>query len=267
VQQAQGTTLADILRAYGFTRDPDLAGLLISFAGSSQLIVRNGAREGIAAMGEVAHWPLRDAFERLAGKRPSREWSWERCAREIFRELDRTRLYDVLVSYRAGVQAQQRGSLDEMRKRYDDVLAKDPDFQNSEELASGYLAYAHAKAETAPSDALDALRRAQRLTQTQGTREQIESLLYAIEAEQLIAQGIADQILLQRAIELDPNNQRAARALAEITRSNIEAPGGMRRFAAAGVVGLVAALAALFLTRKARTATAKPAPAANNSPD
>jgi hypothetical protein len=105
------------------------------------------------------------------------------------------------------------------------------------------------------------------LTQTQGTREQIESLLYAIEAEQLIAQGIADQILLQRAIELDPNNQRAARALAEITRSNIEAPGGMRRFAAAGVVGLVAALAALFLTRKARTATAKPAPAANNSPD
>lgn len=260
VQQAQGSTLADILRAYGFTRDPDLAGLLISFAGSSQLIVRNGAREGIAAMGEVAHWPLRDAFERLAGKRPSREWSWERCAREIFRELDRTRLYDVLVSYRAGVKAQQAGALDEMRQRYDDVLVRDPEFQNPEQLATGYLAYARVKADTAPSDALDALRRAHRLTQTDDTRRQVESLLYAVEAEQLIAQGIADQVLLKRAIELDPSNPRATRVWAEITRTNTETPSAMRRFAAAGVVGLVAAVAALFLTRRARAVATKPAP-------
>ncbi|HEX2878984.1 MAG TPA: hypothetical protein VHO25_05555, partial [Polyangiaceae bacterium] len=251
---------ADILRAYGFTRDPDLAGLLISFAGSSQLIVRNGAREGIAAMGEVAHWPLRDAFERLAGKRPSREWSWERCAREIFRELDRTRLYDVLVSYRAGVKAQQAGALDEMRQRYDDVLVRDPEFQNPEQLATGYLAYARVKADTAPSDALDALRRAHRLTQTDDTRRQVESLLYAVEAEQLIAQGIADQVLLKRAIELDPSNPRATRVWAEITRTNTETPSAMRRFAAAGVVGLVAAVAALFLTRRARAVATKPAP-------
>jgi hypothetical protein len=148
-----------------------------------------------------------------------------------------------------------------MRKRYDEVLAKDPEFQNSEQLASGYLAYAHSKAGVAPSDALDALRRAHRLTQIDDMRRQIDSLLYAIEAEQLIAHGVADQVLLQRAIELDPNNPRATRALAEISRSNTETPIAMRRFAAAGVVGLVAALAALFLTRRARSAATKPASA------
>lgn len=252
VQQAQGVTLADILRAYGFIRDPDLAGLLISFAGSSQVIVRQGAREAIAAMGEVAHWPLRDAFERLAGKRPSREWSWERCAREIFRELDRTRLYDVLVSYRAGLQAQQRGAFDEMRQRYDEVLSQDPDFENADQLATGYLAYARAKADTAPKDSLEALRRASRLASTDEIRHQIDSLLYAIEAQQLIDRGIADQVLLKRAIELDPNNQRATLALATITSASAETPSAVRRFAAAGIVGLIAAVAALFLARRAR---------------
>lgn len=255
VQQAQGTALADILRAYGFTRDPDLASLLISFAGSSQVIVRQGAREGIAAMGEVAHWPLRDAYERLAGKRPSREWSWDRCAREIFRELDRTRLYDVLVSYRAGMLAQQRGALDEMRRRYDEVLAKAPDFENSEQLATGYLEFARAKAGVSPTDALDTLRRARRLTQNNDIRRQAESLQYSIEAEQLMAQGIADQVLLKRAIELDPSNKGAARTLADVTSVSTEAPSTLRRFAAAGVVGLIAAVAALFLARRARTGT------------
>jgi hypothetical protein len=266
VQQAQGAMLADILRAYGFTRDPDLASLLISFAGSSQVVVRHGAREAIAAMGEVANWPLRDAFERIAGRRPAREWSWERCARELFRELDRTRLYDVLVAYRAGLQAEQQGSLDEMRQRYDEVLTKDPDFENAEQLATGYLAYARAKAESAPSDALDTLRRAHRLTQSDETRRQTESLLYAIEAEQLVARGIADQVLLKRAIELDPNNERATRALAQLTSTTTETPSAVRRFAAAGMVGLITALAALFLARRARTDATKPM-AASDSPN
>jgi hypothetical protein len=252
VQQAQGPVLADVLRAYGFTRDPDLASLLVSFAGSSQVVVRRGAREGIAAMGEVAHWPLRDAFERLAGKRPSREWSWERCAREVFRELDRTRLYDVLLAYGAGLQARDRGDLDEMRRHYDEVLSKDPDFENAEQLAAGYFEYAHAKADKSATAALETLRRARRLTQSEDTRRRVDSLLYAIEAEQLLARGIADQVLAKRAVELDPTNERATGLLAQLTSTHAETPSPLRRFAAAGVVSMIAAAAALFLVRRAR---------------
>jgi tetratricopeptide (TPR) repeat protein len=156
------------------------------------------------------------------------------------------------MSYRAGLQAEQRGALDEMRERYDEVLAKDPDFENAEQMAAGYLTYARAKADANPKDALDALRRASRLIRAEDTRHQIDSLLYAIEARQLIDQGIADQVLLKRAIELDPNNERATRTWTTITSAAAETPSALRRFAAAGIVGLIAAAATLFLARRAR---------------
>jgi hypothetical protein len=146
-----------------------------------------------------------------------------------------------------------------MRQRYDEVLAKDPDFENSEQLATGYFAYARAKADTAPQDALAALRRASRLTRAEDTRHQIDSLLYTIEARQLIEQGIADQVLLRRAIELDSNNERATQTWTSITSTSAETPSAFRRFAAAGIVGVIAAVAALFLARRARAHATEPA--------
>jgi hypothetical protein len=261
LQQTEGVVLADILRAYGFLRNPDLARTLISFASSSQVTIRQAAREAVATMGEVAHWPLRDAYEIRNGRKPPREWSWDRTARELFRAMDEMRLHDVLLAYQSGVAARKQGDLDAMRRHFDAVLTQAPNFEDAETLAAGYLEYALASSSSAPAEAADALRRARRLAQGEELRRRVDSLLTTLAAEELLARGITDQILFRRAVELDSTNERAQRGLASITTVQAPAPGRARRYATAGVIGALAALAVLLLLRRPKRNEDAPAAA------
>lgn len=271
LQRAEGNDLADILRAYGFTRDPDLARSLISFASSSQLLIRQAAREGIAAMGEVAHWPLRDAYETTSGRRPPREWAWDRCARELFREMDQNRLHDVLLAYQAGLAAQQRGDLDQMREQFDVVLTRAPGFEETAPLAQGYFDYAKSKLDAQAQDAAQALRRAERLAGEGPLKSQIQSLLMTLQGEQLLQHGVADQILFRRALELDGNNSRARELLQRVTSVGNEAPAPLRRYATAVAIAVLGALGTLLLLRRPRSepdsnATSEPEPTKEQGP-
>src|SRR5262249_3783579 len=153
----------DVLRAYGRTRDPDAARIVVSFAGTERSQVRDAARQAIALMGETANWQLRDAYENVVGKRPQRDWSWDRTARELFAELDRLRSAEVSDLFEAGLKAQSDGDLERMRTSFDQVLAKSPLFERRDEMIGGYWQYGRRYADDRRPAAIDALRRAERL--------------------------------------------------------------------------------------------------------
>jgi hypothetical protein len=263
VQTTDQQVLADILRAYGRTRDPDAARIVISFSNSERAQVREAARQGIALMGEVGGWQLRDAYENVVGKKPPRDWSWERTARELFGEQDRLRLSRVYTLFEDGMRAKSEGRLDDMRHAFDQVLSRSPEFERGGEMAPGYFAFARETADQHPAEAIAALRRVRRLAATPAERAQAESWLLTLEGERLLASGIADQSLARRAIEIDASNERAKKLLARIERGELHTRSAWARWAAAGAIGAGAVAAIAFIVLRRPRSGAKRAPASD----
>lgn len=247
VQTTDLEVLADVLRAYGRTRDPDAARIVISFANSERAQVREAARQAVALLGEVGLWQLRDAYETVVGKPPPRDWTWKRVARELFGEYDRTRLAQVYRLFDAGRKAQREGDLAGMKRAFDQVLARSPLFEHGKEMAAGYLDFAHQRLDEDPEAARDALRRAHRLSADESVRRRAESLLLTLEGERLLQGGIADQEIFRRAVELDPENDRARQVRLVVERGEHAASSTFRRWLAAGLIGTVALVAMLLI--------------------
>ena len=260
--------LADVLRAYGRARDPDAARIIVSFANSERGVVREAARQSIALMGEVSLWQLRDTYENVVGKKPPRDWSWERTARELFAAFDRARSLAVANDFEAGRVARAKGDLDGMRKAFDLVVTEDPRFEQPAELAAGYLEYAESIAKAEPEAAELAYLRAERFTEAAGDKARIQGKILALRAQASAKSGVADLKLVERALELDPSNS-AAKALRTELRSG--KPGGTSeraRHIAAGSIGLTALLSVLVLLRRRKEDAAgeKPPAAPPNTP-
>lgn len=250
--------LADILLAYGRTRDPDAARILVSFCNSERRAVREGARQAVTLMGEVANWQLRDTYEKLIGRRPLREWSWDRTARELFTELDRTRLADVHRLFDEGEKALAEQKWAEMKQAFDRVLARSPHFDEREVLTRGYYGFAQARLDDDRQESLDALRRAERLAPDEATRGRVKSLRLTLEAEELLERGIADQVLYRRAIELNPDNVRAKEGLKKIALGEVAAETQVGRYVGAAAILFVVLVAlAYFALRRVPPAPAK----------
>jgi len=257
VQTQDQQVLADVLRAYGRTRDPDAARIVISFANSERAQVRDAARQAVALLGEIGAWQLRDTYESIVGKKPQRDWSWERTARELFGEFDRLRLAQVYEQFERGQTAQSAGDTQAMKQAFDKVLARNPNFDRRSEMAPGYVKFAIERADSDRAAALDALRRAKRIAEADDQRKPAESLLLTLEAEQLLGRGVADQLLLRRAIELDPSNQRARDVLQRIERGETQPSRDFGRYAAAIAIAVVALVAILLIAiRRIRPARA-----------
>lgn len=202
--------LSDVLLALGRAGELDAARLLVSFAGSDRHQVRLAARQALTLLGEASAWQLRDAYQDLTGKAPPRDWTWKRLARELFTELDRTRLANVFQRYEQALAAKEKGDLVAMKEGFDAVLAESPLFEAREEMAPLYLEFALRHPEPRQR-ALGALRRAERISHDEALRRRIESRRVLIEAELLEEQGLHDRALYERAASLDPKNTRAAR--------------------------------------------------------
>jgi hypothetical protein len=252
VQTTNYQALADILRAYGRARDPDAARLVVSFANIERAQVRLAARQAVVLMGDVADWQLRDAYEDIIGQKPPRDWSWRRTARELFNAFDRQRLARVYKLFDAGMSDYRAGKLEPMRDKFNQVLAQNPMFDRRPEMTPGYVAFAAKFAATHRSEAIDALRRALRLTENGDAKKPIESQLLTLEGERLLVRGVADQTLFQRAIELDPSNRAARDALGRIEHGRINRDTRARRFWAAGAIGLAALVAITFIGLRRR---------------
>jgi len=250
VQVTDLQVLSDVLRAYGRVRDPDAARIVISFSNSERAQVREASRQAIAMLGEVGAWQLRDTYETVVGKKPPRDWNWERTARELFGEFDRLRSAEVLHLFEAGTAARDKGDLEGMRRAFDQVLTRNPDYPKREELAAAYLEYAQKTLTKNPRDAVAALRRVERLGKDTEAETTATSLRLTLQAEALADAGIADRTLLSRALEVNPKNARARDELSRFEHGEIKADDSSRYYAA-GAIGLAALGAiAYVLTRR-----------------
>ena len=246
VQTNDLQVLSDVLRAYGRVRDPDAARIVVSFANSERAQVREASRQAIAMLGEVGAWQLRDTYETVVGKKPPRDWNWERTARELFAEFDRLRSAEVSKLFDAGVAAHEKGDLEGMRKAFDQVLTRNPDYGKRDELAAAYLEYAQKNLDKNPQNAVDALRRAERLGKGSEVEKTATSLRLTLEATALATTGIADRTLLTRALEVNPSNAQAQRELARFDRGEVKSDDSYR-YLGAGAIGVVALAGILFV--------------------
>lgn len=243
--------LADILRAYGRTRDVDAERVILSFCNSDRIQLREAAREAIAAIGEPGIWQLRDAYLNQTGNKAPREFTWDRIARELFGMYDRARLAEVYKLMDEGIAHRDASRWSEAVEAFDKVLARSPVFERRKEMVSAYVERAKQLEEKEPDSALEMLRKALRLDPKAEGARKIEAEIAYLEGMTLIARGTPDKFPLTKAIELDPTNTRAKKALADLQQERV-APqkSNLKRYVAAGGVGLFGLVVMILLARR-----------------
>ncbi len=254
--------LADVLRAYGRTRDVDAARVVLSFANSDRIQLREAAREAIAAIGEPGVWQLRDVYLNLTGNKPPREWTWDRIAREIFAAYDRGRLAEVYKLMDDGVAFAAAGKLAEATGSYDKVLARAPLFDRRKEMVKTYVARSKELPADKREEALAMLRKAVRLDPKNPDAKKLEAEIAYLEGVVLMDQGTPDKLLFKKALDLDPTHERAKIALASLDDQVAPKKDWTKRYVAAAGLGLAALLAMILLyRRKPKTKPEPPPPA------
>ena len=247
VQIQDQDVLADVLRAYGRTRDIDALRVVVSFTSSDRTQVRDAAREALVNYGEAALWQLREAYENLTGKRPPAGTSWDKLASELFESHDRARLEEIFQTFEAGLASFKDGKLDEMAAQFDTVLARAPTFERRAEMVEGYLALARKVEGSDRQRAALLARKALRLDPQNPQARAIEAYLLVLEAEQLAAEGLVDTAPLKRAIELDPTSGRPRDLLARLEASPQARAHAGYRYLAAAAIGALAVVASLLV--------------------
>ena len=242
--------LADILRAYGRTRDVDAERVVLSFCNSERINLREAAREAITAIGEPGIWQLRDAYLNQTGNKAPREFTWDRIARELFGMYDRARLAEVYKLMDEGVELANAQKWIEATDAFDKVLARSPVFERRKEMVKAYLERAKLSEAKDPAAALELLRKALRLDPKGEGSKKIEADIAYLEGMALIEKGTPDKFPLQKALEIDPKHERAKRALAELEQERVAPKKSfVRRYVAAGGVGFAALIAMIALVR------------------
>ncbi len=244
VQTADNQVLADVLRAYGRTKDMDAARVIVSFANSDRAQVRDAAREAVMLLAENGLWQLRESYENLVGKKPPDDWGWEKMAGELFAAYDRSRLSEVYVLMDEGLAAHKGGKLDAMASAFDRVLARAPTFDRRREMVPGYFDFARSLRHADRPRAIATLRKAVRIDPTGPRARQAESELAYLEALELASRGVVDETAYRRAVELDPNNEEAKEALKSIEAASDTRSSSVFRYVLASILGVAALIAA-----------------------
>ena len=259
--------LADVLRAYGRTRDLDAFRAVLSFANSDRLPLREAAREAVAALGEPGLWQLREAYTGLAGAKPPKEWTWDRVARELFVLYDQARMSEVVKLMEAGLEASRRQDWSGAVSSFDKVLSRAPLFDRRKEMVPAYAAQARSLQAKDPSAALAMLRKALRLDSV-SPDPKLRAEVDALEAVLLTERGVPDKFLAERALEKDPSNELARRTVASLQdKAQAQASSSKRYFIAGGLSALTLALmGAIALWRPRRKTVAVPTPSTETEP-
>ncbi|MBI5537881.1 MAG: hypothetical protein HY898_34465 [Deltaproteobacteria bacterium] len=270
VRTADNQVLADILRAYGRAREVEAVRVIVTYANSDRLQVREAAREAIGQIGEPARWQLREAFENLTGRKAESGWDWKRIAIELFSAYDRARLSEVYSMADEGFARYKEGKLDEAIKSFDRVLARAPGFARKAEMAPAYLDQARALRDKDRVAARAALRRAELLDPNGPNVKSVQSEQALLDAEELAVRGLVDVSLLKRAVDLDPGNARARAALERAEHDTETRQASWRRYAAAVAIGVLALAAMLFIAlaprKKKGDADPGPRPPSGDAP-
>ena len=256
---ADNRVLAELLRAYGETRDMDAMPVVVSFTTHERAQVRTAARWATEQYGQNAVWQLRRVFRNLTETDANRAWSWQRTMDELFRVADARRLEPVREDLAEGNAALARGDLDAMRERFDAVLRRAPGLEGRDELAPGYAALAERELAADRLERAGALyRRAVRLAPDHPEANRWRADVAFVEAELSLARGAVDLTGYEAAVALAPGHPAATRALDVLTGQAEERATDRRRVAGAGAALLLLLAAFLWLRRRRTRANSAP---------
>jgi tetratricopeptide (TPR) repeat protein len=261
VQTKSKEVLADVLTAYGKVHDADALPVVMSFVNADRRIVRDAARGAVEQYGDLAAPKLRESYGLLSGVAPPLDWPAAWLRQKLFALLDRVRLEDVDARVEAGLAFAEAGHYPEAVADFDDVLARQPDWDRKAELVPAYVFDAEALMATDKKLAASLFEKALALDPGGPRAPQIKGALALLEGEALEARGISDEEPFRRALALDPSNEAAAAAL---DRMSAEATARRRKWehrfmeAGAGLLALSAII--LFVGPKRRRTSRRPRP-------
>jgi hypothetical protein len=242
--------LARAVRAYASPPDYAAMPVIVRLLGDGRIQVREAARAAVRRFGKNAIWQLRELYEEVSGQPADKRWDHERTARELYAVLDRPRVEEAETLLARGLQALTRGELDAMRRDYDALLAKYPDFEHRDRLAEGYATLA---ADLFRRDslaaALAAYRRALRLAPEALTAKQWSARVAFVSAELSLSRGVVDLTGYTRALALDPHLREARDAIERLSGTRTQHVRDMKRLAALAALALLLTCVVLLLRR------------------
>ncbi len=163
VQTKDNQVLADVMHAYGATKDLDALPVVLSFVNSHRAPLRAMAREATHAYGQEALWKLREAYSVLTGEQAPEGTPAADLAKKLFDAYDRYRLHDVYALLDKGLGEAQAGQTADAVRDLDEVLARQPMLDRRAEAAPVYAKWGESLEESDRPAALAALRRSLRL--------------------------------------------------------------------------------------------------------
>lgn len=246
VQTKDNQVLADVMHAYGVTRDMDALPVVLSFVNSDRAQVRAAAREATLAYGQEALWKLREAYSVLTGEQAPEGITAADLAKKLFDAYDRYRLHDVYALLDKGLGEARDGKMTDAMRDLDEVLARQPMLDRRAEAAPVYAKWGESLEESDRPAALAALRRSLRLDEAGPGSSHVRAEILALEGEDLVSRGIADTEPFEQALALDPSNARAKANLDRLRAQDAAGHARTWRLVAAGAV-LVLAIAGIFV--------------------
>lgn len=246
--------LANLVRAYASPPDYAAMPLIVRMVNDPHIQVRQAARATLARYGKNAIWQVRELYEEVSGQPASRGWSFERSSSELYAVLDRPELEDAETLLARGMKSFVAGDLAAMRRDYDVLLAKYPDFEGKAKLADGYAAVGGERlAEDELSGALDGYRRALRLAPQAPDAKLWQAQVAYAGAELALSEGVVDLAAYDRALALDPNLKAAELARDRLSGAATQRIQTTKRYAAAAALALLLALAFMALRMRPPT--------------
>jgi len=259
VQVHDPQALADVLTAFGKTKDPDAMRAIVPYLNAERAPVRDAARWAIAQYGPDARSILEETHDQFTGEKAGKDWPADRILKALVVAYDKVRLAEVFKLLDEGVAHRDAGRLEEAVASFDALLARAPQFERRAELASAYHELARRKESTDKPAARLLYAKAARLAVTTPLAATIEADLAVLDTRELLERGIADTSLLQKALALDPNHTAARDLLQRIENDARAREDRFRRFALAGFAGVVATVLGILLIGR-KPATPPPTP-------
>jgi tetratricopeptide (TPR) repeat protein len=262
VQVKDPQSLADVLVAFGKTKDPDALRVVISYLNADRVAVRDAARWSVAQYGADAKPLLKETYEAFSGEKVGDETSADKLLGSLLGAYDKVRLAEVYRLLDEGIAHRDAGRLDEAVASFDALLARAPTFERRAELAPPYFELGKRTAAKDRVQGRALMAKAARLAAGTPLAASIDAELTFLDAQDLLERGVADTALLRKVVELDPNHTGARDLLGRLESEERVRDDRFRRWAGAAAAGVVAALAAILLVGRGKKEPPRPRRAA-----
>jgi hypothetical protein len=256
VQTKDDQVLIDVLTAFGTTKDPDGLGVVFSFVTSDRPRVQKAAQRAVEMYGDQALPRLRDAYANLKGKPAPAEWPAARLAAELWSALEADRLADVYALVDEGLKEDAAGKLDLAVASFDKALAKQPGLERRKEMVPVYVHYAQTLEDSDRDKAAAMYRKAKGLDPGGNHDAQIDGALAYLEGMDLVDRGVPDREPFERALRLDPTNEKARAELAKLDQTASEHEHRATNYQWAAIAAGICLVLAILFVRRPRRASA-----------